>query len=591
MKDIREFLREDVLLFDGAMGTFYATRNRASDRPCEWANLTAPEEIGTIHRLYLRAGSRAVKTNTFAVNRAFAPPEDCAELLRAGWEIARQAAGDEAYVFADIGPVAESGGASAAKEYCWLADRFLTLGARHFLFETNGTDAGLHEAAAHIKAAAPEAFVLVSFAAQPDGFTREGCLAAELIGAAEADENIDAAGLNCVSSAYHMVQLLPALPRTDKPFSAMPNAGYPTVRGNRTFYDGDSAYFAAQGAALRAGGVRILGGCCGTTPAHIAALARALRLPHAARLAPARAKVEPRPAAQYAPDPFWDALCDAARKPIAVELDPPETAELGKFVAGAQELRDAGADVITIADCPVARARMDASLLACKLRRELGANVIPHMTCRDRNLNAAQALLLGLRAEGVDKVLIVTGDPIPSQERDEVRSVYQFNSRKLIAYVERLGAAGLSEPFRIFAALNVNARSFAVQLELAREKEANGAAGFFTQPVLTEQAAENLRLARETLHGRILGGIMPVVSHRNALFLNSEVAGVTVDERIVRAYEGVDRAQGEALAEEISAAVAARIAPYVDGFYLMTPFGRTALMARIMARIRADGNA
>ena len=215
-------------------------------------------------------------------------------------------------------------------------------------------------------------------------------------------------------------------------------------------------------------------------------------------------------------------------------------------------------------------------------------DAVPHMTCRDRNLNATQALLLGLSAEGIRNVLVVTGDPIPSAERDAVKSVYNFNSRKLIKYIDGLNSAMLTHPFHIFGALNVNVRNFRMQLDLARQKEENGCVGFFTQPVLTEQALENLRLARETLRGKILGGIIPVVSRKNALFMNSEIAGITVSEKIIEAYEGADRERGEELAVEICSHVARAIEPYVDGFYLMTPFGRTTLMARIMERIRQD---
>ena len=306
---------------------------------------------------------------------------------------------------------------------------------------------------------------------------------------------------------------------------------------------------------------------------------------------PAPARIEYRGAQTTAPgeqreDAFWTALCDPEARPFAVELDPPEGADVSRFMAGARELQRLGADLITVADCPVARARIDSSLMACKLHRELGVNVLPHMTCRDRNLNATQALLLGLCAEGIGNVLVITGDPIPAASRDEVKSVYNFNSRKLIRYIEGLNRSVLPTPFRIFAALNVNVRNFSVQLDLARQKEEAGAVGFFTQPVLSEQGLENLMRAREELHGKLLGGILPIVSRRNALFLNSEIAGITVDESVAARYEGADRERGEELAVEISTDFARRIRPYVDGYYLITPFGRTALVGRILEELR-----
>ena len=166
MKEIRSFIRENgVLLFDGGMGTYYASRNRTSHRDCEWANLSAPGEIEAIHRAYLEVGCRAIKTNTYGANRQNFPPQDCAAILREGWLIARRAAGEDAYVFADIGPIDARDDTDLLEEYHFIVDQFLALGARHFLFETIGTDLYLHEIAAHIKAADPDAFVLVSFAA------------------------------------------------------------------------------------------------------------------------------------------------------------------------------------------------------------------------------------------------------------------------------------------------------------------------------------------------------------------------------------------------------------------------------------------
>ena len=197
---------------------------------------------------------------------------------------------------------------------------------------------------------------------------------------------------------------------------------------------------------------------------------------------------------------------------------------------------------------------MDSSLVACRVHRELGLCTLPHMTCRDRNLNATKALLLGLYAEGVREVLAITGDPIPTAERDEVKNVYQFNSRKLAQYIVSLAGEGreMPSPMTVFGALNLNARNFEVELRRAGEKLENGMSGFLTQPVLSEQAVENLRRTRETLgeRAKILAGIMPVVSQRNAIFMENEVNGIHVAEDIMEAFAGLDREQGEALGLE-----------------------------------------
>jgi 5,10-methylenetetrahydrofolate reductase len=283
---------------------------------------------------------------------------------------------------------------------------------------------------------------------------------------------------------------------------------------------------------------------------------------------------------------------NAGEKVIAIELDSPRNADLTGYLEGARKLQAAGADLLTIADCPIAQARMDSSLVACRVHRELGLCTLPHMTCRDRNLNATKALLLGLYAEGVREVLAITGDPIPTAERDEVKNVYQFNSRKLAQYIVSLAGEDreMPNPMTVFGALNLNARNFDVELRRAGEKLENGMSGFLTQPVLSEQAVENLRRTRETLGSRakILAGIMPVVSQRNAIFMENEINGIHVDEEIIQKFAGLDRAGGEELGLAISLEMARKALPYADGFYLMTPFNRVALMERLIAQLRTE---
>ena len=584
--DIRSYLKDNILLFDGGMGTCYAERNNTAADACEWASLTNPGEIEAIHRAYRAAGCQALKTNTYAVNRLRMPEGDCRALIRAACEIARRAA-DGAFVFGAIGPIPVQDDRDMNAEYRFVIDCFLELGISNFLFETHSTDVYLHEAAAYIRSKNPEAFVLLSFNTQPDGFTAAGRLIRDLCRDCADDPNVDAVGMNCMTTARHMVDLLRKIGPLDCPISVMPNACYPTVRGNRSFYDGDPRYFASQMAVLRDEGARILGSCCGTTPEYTAATAKALEAPAHFRI-PWPLHEEKAPSLPRE-NPFWNVLCDPARKAVAVELDSPENADMQRFMDGARELQSKDVDIITIADCPVARARLDSSLAACKLHRELGVSALPHMTCRDRNLNATQALLLGLCAEGIGNVLVVTGDPIPSASRDEVKSVFNFNSRSLMQYIRGLNETVLPTPFHIFGALNVNARNFHIQLDIAKKKETCGCEGFLTQPILSPQAVENLKLARQELQGRLLGGIMPVVSHRNALFMNSEIAGITVSDELIARYEGLDRAQAEALAVEVSTDFAREIAAVVDGFYLVTPFGRTGLIARILDRFREEG--
>lgn len=589
MQDLKTYLAHHPLVFDGGMGTYYKA---APGLACEQANTADPDGVLAVHRAYLEAGAQALKTNTFGLTAMAARQEPGWQALAdAGYALAVQAAQDKAYVFADLGPVPDTEERPAGQVYTEVAERILDQGAEYFLFETLSSDAGVLEAVQAIRARCPHAFVLVSFAALPDGYTREGLACSQLLQRMQASGLVDAAGLNCVSAPGAMAALVQQLGRQGLPLSVMPNAGYPVVARSQVRYQGKPAYFAKTLAALAGRGVRILGGCCGTTPEHIRALTEALEEQPALGTAFAEPGAVP---AAHQPAETEDAfLCKlrSGQPVIAVELDSPKTADLSGYLASARRLQQAGADIMTIADCPVARARMDAALVACRVHRELGLCVLPHMTCRDRNLNATKALLLGLAAEGIGEVLAITGDPIPTAERDEVKSVYQFNSRKLAQYILSLaGEGGLPARMAVFGALNLGARNFAVELRRAEEKLACGMTGFLTQPVLSTQALENLRLARQTLGSRakLLAGVLPVVSLRNAQFLDSEVNGIQVEPELLQRFAGLDKAAGEALGLEVAFGAAKAALPYADGLYLMTPFQRVGLMETLIARIRTE---
>lgn len=591
MKDIRELLQTRPLLFDGAMGTYYKA---APGVECEQANLTDPAGVLAVHREYLAAGADAVKTNTFSLPRlAAAHTPGWEQLAQAGWQLAVQAAEETgAAVFADLGPAPDTEAVPAGQVYTAVAKQFAALGARNFLFETLSSDAGLLDAVGAIKAEVPDAFVLVSFAVLPDGYTREGMYCKDLARRMQESGIVDAVGLNCVSAPGAMRTLAKQL-RGTLPLSVMPNAGYPVVTRTQVKYQGRPEYFARELGRLAAEGtVQILGGCCGTTPVHIAALRAELdSLPVVEKTAPAEEFSTVKKQTVENEDSFLRKL-NAGEKVIAIELDSPRNADLTGYLEGAKKLQAAGADLLTIADCPIAQARMDSSLVACRVHRELGLCTLPHMTCRDRNLNATKALLLGLYAEGVREVLAITGDPIPTAERDEVKNVYQFNSRKLAQYIVSLAGEGreMPGPMTVFGALNLNARNFDVELRRAKEKLENGMSGFLTQPVLSAQAVENLRKSRETLgaDAKILAGIMPVVSQRNAIFMENEINGIHVEDWIIEKFAGLDRAQGEELGLAISLEMAKAALPYADGLYLMTPFNRVALMERLIGRLKQE---
>ncbi len=602
MESIRDYLRQNRLLFDGAFGTYFARIAHEAAENCELANLRMPQTVAWIHREYIEAGAQAIKTNTFA-----AYPDTCGgeenqeKVIRAAVAAARgeaEKADHSVWVFADLGPAPGETSRQKTENYIRAASLFLDEGIRTFLFETQAEEDGLLPAIRFLRERDPECFILVSFGVLPDGYTPKGMYFRTLIRDMLADGGADAAGLNCVVNAGSMRRLLASLPKEILPrVLAMPNAGYPVVRGFHTYFDGNAPYFARETGAIADLGVRILGGCCGTTPQHIRALGKVLERKPAGTVSlaawPDEGDVQVRERTEgdeaAASSNRLKKKLSAGRKIIAVELDSPKNADLGTFMEEAGRLQRAGVDTITIADCPIAQARLDASILACKVKQELDLDVIPHMTCRDRNINASKALLLGDHANGIRNVLIITGDPIPSAARDEVKSVYQFNSRQMIGYVHSLNAVDFrDDPFQIFAALNINAVNFERELDRARCKMKQGAAGFLTQPALSDTAVDNLRKAREALpEAFLLGGLIPVISEKNGRFMNEEINGITVPEDMIAAYRGADREEGEKLGRRFTDELCGRILPSVDGIYLMTPFHRITLMERIVGDIQA----
>lgn len=581
MKSVKEYLKNNTLLFDGSMGTYFSSKTKSGDTNCELANITNPEIIKEIHEEYIKAGCKAIKTNTFAAQ--LSDEKTAEKIIKNGIEIARSAAGNDVYVFADIGPVKPSKEENIFTEYKKIVDIFLFENADNFLFETLSTDSAIGEIAQYIKNKNKNAFIIASFAVSPDGFTREGIHIRNILKNLSESKSLDAVGLNCVSGAKHMLELIQKLDLRGLTFSVMPNAGYPTVIHNRTFYKGTPEYFAAQMAQIAANGVKILGGCCGTTPLHINETYKAIANKEGKAFQQISYKEKPANSADK--NAFFDKM-QSGKKVIAVELDPPQKGSCEKFLNGAKELKEAGIDILTIADCPIARARMDSSILACMVKSGLNLDTLPHMTCRDRNLNATKALLLGTYANGIRNILAVTGDPIPSAERKEVQSVYQFNSRKLAAYISSLCEDEFETPFKIFGALNINALNFDMQIKLAKQKIENGMCGFLTQPVLTQRAFENIQRAKAELNAKILGGIIPVVSEKNAVFMNSEINGINVCEEIINMHKSKTREESEIIAKDTSVEIAKKISPYVDGYYVITPFSRTTLVSNIVKEIK-----
>ncbi len=585
--NVKEYIKNNILIFDGAMGSYLMNKSKTPQEKCELCNITESDLIFEIHKEYIDAGAKAIKTNTFAANSQGLGSDKALvkNVIKSGYDIAASAAKDKAFVFADMGPVEEDGSIDIISEYKFIADCFIALGAENFLFETLNSSAGIKETARYIKSKVKDAFIIVSFAIQPDGYTRDGHLGISLFDEISKVSEIDAVGLNCISGPYHILQYIKELSLKDITLSVMPNAGYPTVLNNRTFFNPSPEYFSEKMADIVKQGAKIIGGCCGTTPEYIRLTVKEfenIKEPLTAE----KTELKQKPSIRKERENSFLTKLMSGERVIAVELDPPADADIEKFIENAKKIKQSGADIITIADCPVGRARMDSTILACKIKREVGIDALPHITCRDRNINATKALLLGMCIENIDNVLIVTGDPIPSAQRNEVKSVFNFNSRMLARFVSNLNETTLPSPLNICGALNINAVNFDIQLKLAKEKIENGMAVFLTQPVLTQTALENLKRARQELSVKILGGIMPVVSYRNACFMNSEISGINVGEDIIALYENKTPEQSKDLAVKISLDFAEKMMPYVDGLYIITPFSRADIICEILEGVK-----
>lgn len=584
--NINEYIKDSVLVFDGAMGTYYS-KLKNSPFNCEIANINDASTILSIHKEYINSGCMAIKTNTFAANETLLECDfkTVKDIIRSGYEIALEATRNtDVFIFADIGPIPALNYRNLLTEYKKIVDVFLEVGATNFLFETFSSHEYLPEISSYIKEKQPDAFVLTEFAVNPEGFTRLGKSGTNIFESISKDKNIDALGFNCISGPNHLLHFIKTLDIKDNIVSIMPNAGYPTIINNRTFFEDNSDYFSEQMLEILNQGVHILGGCCGTTPEFIKKTVEIVNSSYKGNVA-IKNDISPKNKIKSVTKNELLKKLDMGKKIIAVELDPPIDTDIEFFMNSAEKLKDYGVDAITIADCPIARARVDSSLLACKIKRELDITPIPHMTCRDRNINATKALLLGLNIENINNVLVVTGDPIPSAERDEIKAMFSFNSSILANYIKTLNKDIFNTPFNIFGALNINATNFDSQLKHAKIKIENGVTMFLTQPVLTEQALLNLKKAKEILPAKILGGIIPVVSYKNACFMNNEISGITVSQDIIDMYKDASKEQATKLAINISTQIAKKIEPYVDGYYIITPFKRIDIVCDILAGI------
>ena len=600
--DIREYLANNRLITDGAMGTWYDRLTGYKGNLAERANLENPQQIRDIHRAYIEAGAQLIRTNTFAVNSMFFSADEIEEVLKAAWENASQAVSDsgkDVWIAADMGPIdadeTKSDG-DVEQEYIQLSDYFLRLGAKVFVFETLSDFRYVKRAGSYIKAKCPDAFVVMQFSFNRNGYTRSGMSVRAILSEAASMADLDAVGFNCGVGPLHLYELLKnqSFPE-GKYMTVLPNAGYPTELRGRTLYSENVPYYVEMMGRIANLGFDIIGGCCGTTPEHIRGLHHLLvnNVKPPKKLMPAVYSTDRQSGCgQEAAEEKTELIqkLERGEKIFVVELDPPFDANDTKLMDGASLLRDIGVDMITLADSPLARPRADSIASAIKMRYTRQMEAMPHISCRDKNVIAHRAQLLGMHMNGLRHALIVTGDPIARGDRESIKSVFNFNSIKLMKYVQTMNQEVFgNRPIYYGGALNHNngsADNIAARMRLKMEA---GAQWFLTQPIYGQDDIDRLRELKEKSGGRIIAGIMPLVSRKNALFIKNEMPGIHVPEHVLEQYEeGMSREAYEDVAAAISVDLMKRLEDVCDGYYMMTPFNRAALIKRIILQAKKE---
>lgn len=591
---LREYLLENVLLTDGAMGTYYSEITGDNISKCEFANINNPSIIEEIHNQYIASGAKLIRTNTFAANSITLGVcrKEVKDIIQEGYKIALKAAENkEVFVGASIGPIPEprfdDEEFNLFDEYKFIVDSLLEVNTDIFIFETFSNLDYLGEVIDYIRSKKKDAFILAQFAFTMDGFTRRGLsLEGLLTGIKSLD--VDAFGFNCGVGPLHLYKILKKVNTCKNIISALPNAGYPDIVNERSVYVNNPDYFSDMMMEIESLGVKIIGGCCGTTPGHIKAIREKLDLDSPKSCETGIEKTKEKITSTKRHSDFRGKL-ENNEFVIAVELDPPFGVDIENVIEGAKKCREIGVDLITVADSPRALARVDSLMVASKIKREVGVDVLPHICCRDKNSNAIRSGLLAAHIENVRNVLAVTGDPIAEVDRINTKSVFNLNSFKLIELISQMNDDVFEEEnVAIGGALNFNIKNKDNEVLRMDKKIEKGAFFFLTQPIFDDEVIEYvIDLKRKRKDVKILAGIMPLVSYRNAMFLNNEVPGICIPDKFINMFsKNMDKEEGYKVGIEIASTVSNKLKPYVDGLYFITPFNKVEIVRKVIENIK-----
>lgn len=592
--NIREYLKKSKLIADGSFGTYYSQKYKTVDIP-EYANITASQRISEIHTEYINSGAKLIRTNTFASNTYSldCSIEQVKENIKAAYKIAKEAveqSGKEIFIAGNIGPVPavfQPDFEAVEEEYYQIAKTFIDEGADILCFETFTQSEHIMPAIKRIKEEC-NPFIIVQFCVNQYGYSEAGESAERLVSETAFSKWVDAVGLNCGVGPAHMQQILSRINLNNNCFvTAMPNAGYPLLVRNRVKYADNPIYFASKVNDMALLGADIIGGCCGTTPDYIREVAKTVDLTPTVKSDETSANNESeKPVIKKSFFRNADGTIKD-KKLIAVELAPPFGADDKKLLEAAHMLKGLGVDVLTFPDSPSGRTRIDSVLMAQKVKNVTGFEVMPHICCRDKNAIAMRSTFLGASINGINNFLIITGDPIPVMARQVVKSVFNFDSVGLMRIADEMNSEALKDsPLTYGGAINQSRRRIESEIKRVQKKMEAGAEFFLTQPVFTAEDAERLRRVKEETGARILCGIMPLVSRKNALFMKNEISGVNVTDEVIERYpENADREDGENVGVELAKEMIAATRDFADGYYFSFPFNRTYLLKRIIQEV------
>ena len=611
--NLLERLSTETILADGAMGTMLHSRGVSFDKCFDELNITNPAAVAEVHREYIEAGAQIILTNTFGANRfklsRHGLDKQTSEINKAGVELAKRvvaASFKDVLVAGDIGPlgvrIAPFGRVQPEQARAAFAEQITALceaGADLIVIETM-TD--LYEIQEAIKAAKQNCMlpVIASVTFTRDDRTLLGDDPTKVARTLN-EAGADVIGVNCSGGPAQLLRILKQMHQAvpGGKFWVKPNAGWPEQVGGRIMYPADPDYFGDYALSFREAGACIVGGCCGTTPQHIASMRKALDTapeinPSHITMLPADEIVE---TAQEQPTQFAQKLA-VGKFAISVEMDPPRGLSTHKLLAGASLLAEAGADVINVADSPMARMRMSAWAVCDVVQRKVNVETTLHFPTRGRNLLRVQGDLLAAHALGIRNVFVIMGDPTAIGDYPEATDNYDLVPSGLIKLIKQGFNAGvdhsgtsIGQPTNFFvgAALNLVPTEPDNEIKNLQRKVKAGADFFLTQPIYQSKDAGGFLAKNELKHGPlnrpVLVGILPLVSLKHANFLNHEVPGIEIPEEIISRMEKAgDKAAQEGV--RIAVELIEEVKSWAQGVYIMPQFSRFDLIAEIIEKIK-----